>query len=145
VVILEIAVNTSIYKKLVWINTSLIPKVYKIFCLIYICSLPYPYSSYALCTRQHRFVFGALCSCLLDQIGEKRSYKQKIHLDWILYLLCSYLYLVLFISSCEFKLLFGVLSFKPEWLPLVFPVEPICSWWILWCFCLAIEVSTQLA
>lgn len=53
------------------------------------------------------------------------TYKQKIYLYYLLYLLTYLPLQVSIIPSCEFELLSGVLSFPLEGLPLVFVIGQV--------------------
>lgn len=63
---------------------------------------------YTLHDRQHRFIITALCNCLLNWVGEKKIYKQKVHLYCLLYYVV--ILSMFFISLCGFELLSNVFN-----------------------------------
>lgn len=59
---------------------------------------------------------------------------------YLVFYINTCMYLVLFISSCGFKLISGMISFQPDGLSLVFLLWLLCEWCVF-CFFVYLEMS----
>lgn len=117
----EITTHIWNCNNLAQINTDLVSILYQNFTPTalfptpsFVLLLSYKLDLYTLYAHQHRFII-VLCSCLLNQMGEKkRSYKENnIFIIFYIYRY-SCLYQCFLCLLCWFELLHSVLSFQAE-------------------------------